>query len=301
MGNAAQTELLSLAEPHYLPLVAVGRRSLLTKRILSAAVVIAHFGWPAHAQLDNYVEICSDPNAAPHDVVRFCQQALDTGRLDRRAEAQVRTNLGVGYFDLDRLNDAMREYTRAIALAPDMTAAFLNRARTFQKLGRLQEAVADYDAVLRRDPRSADAYFGRGALLLRHGDPARALGDLDMAVRLEPDWTAALFNRGAANLQLGRYERAVRDFTDVIGKDPRDAGAYLNRARARQQLDPAAARADYDRAIEISPEWGDAWFARGQYWDARGDREAANGDFLRAYELGYSDPWLLRRIREISG
>ena len=62
-----------------------------------------------------------------------------------------------------------------------------------------------------------------------------------------------------------------------------------------------AATEDFDQAIALQSDWAPAFFARGQYRDQLGDREGANADFIRAHELGYPDPWLIRRIREISG
>ena len=91
------------------------------------------------------------------------------------------------------------------------------------------------------------------------------------------------------------------DFTTVINRNPDDAGAYLNRGRARAGLGHPGAGPDFDQAIALAPEWGGAWFVRGRYRDRQGQRDAANGDFIRAYELGYPDPWLQKRIREISG
>jgi len=52
---------------------------------------------PASAQLETFIEICGSAKAHPSEVVKFCQRALDTGRLDERAAAQVRANMGVGF------------------------------------------------------------------------------------------------------------------------------------------------------------------------------------------------------------
>ena len=254
----------------------------------------------AGATLENSVKICGDPLASPRDVVWFCSKALETGKLKTRAEAQVRLNMGVGHFDLGNFQAAEREYSQALALAPDITEGYLNRARVRERLGMLNEALADYDEVLRRKPGAADAYLGRGTLLVSHGDPARAIADLSQAIRLRPTLTAAHYNRGVAHRQVGDNARAADDFSSVIRLNGSDAAAYLNRGEARAALNQRGALADFDQAIRLQPEWSVAWFARGRYWDAQGNREAANADFLRADELGYSDPWLIQRIREIS-
>ncbi len=100
---------------------------------------------------------------------------------------------------------------------------------------------------------------------------------------------------------MGQYQLAEADFSDVIGRNPRDAGAYLNRGRARAALGKKKAFNDLDRAVALQPEWGQAWFIRGRYREEQGDVEGANTDYLRAYQLGHSDPWLIQRVRELSG
>ena len=86
----------------------------------------------------------------------------------------------------------------------------------------------------------------------------------------------------------------------MIRRNAKDAGAYLYRAQSRAGLNDSGAAEDFDMAIELAGEWSLAWFVRGRYRDRLGDREGANADFLRANELGHSDPWLIERVREIS-
>lgn len=256
-------------------------------------------GSPASAQVQTLIDVCGSIDATPQDVVKFCQRAIESGKLKPRTEAQVRANLGVGLFELGNYSAALGEYKKALAIAPDLIGIYLNRARTYERLGRLRDAAADYATVLARDPRAADAHLGRGAMLLANGDPGRSLDDFAAAIRLQPTWVSPYFNRGMAHLQLGMWRQAEADFSAVIARSPADAAAHLNRGRARAGAGKSDAGIDFDRALELDPEWGGAWFARGQYRDSRGNREAANSDFIRAYELGYPDPWLINRVRGI--
>jgi tetratricopeptide (TPR) repeat protein len=267
----------------------------------AALALAAGLTVPARAQLHNAVEVCGDLKAEPRDLVRFCRMALDTGKLEPLAAAQVNANLGVGYFELGRYADAVDAYTAAIADAPRMVAPYVNRARAYERLRRPDEAAADYGEAIGLDPDAADAYLGRGVLLLRHGQTQAAIEDFTAAIRTEPDWIAPRFNRGVAYLDTGAHAEAARDFAEVLRRNPEDAAAWVNRGRALAAAGDPDAKAHFDAAIRLDPEWSGAWFARGKYHDAEGAREAANADFLRAYELGYADPWLIQRVREISG
>jgi len=271
-------------------------------RKLAIGGVLLVLGACAEAgSLENIVEVCGRPSASPEDTVRFCQRALASEKLDPEAAAQVNVNLGIGYFELGHYGAAIDAYSAAIEDSPEIAAAWLNRARARERQGQLQEAVDDYAEALRLDPKAADAYLGRGALLLAHGDPKRAIDDFSRAVDLQQEWLAARYNRGLAHLALGNARDAAKDFTFVIERDEEDASAWMNRGRARAMLGETGAEGDFDRAIELEPEWGAAWFARGQYRDEQGERARADSDFLRADELGHADPFLIERVREISG
>jgi len=273
----------------------------MSRMAICLAVCLMAWAGPSKAQLQNFVSVCGDPNAPARDVVNMCQKALDTGELGPTATAQVRANLGIGFYELGQFNDAVAEYTRALSDAPRMIELFINRARAFEKLRRLNDAAADYDSALRIDRRDPEVYLNRGVMLLSNGDPGRAITDFDKVIELKPSWVSPYFNRGVALYRVGDLVRADQDFSVVIQRSAADAGAYLNRGRVRAAQGRADAGLDFDRALEIDPEWGGGWFARGQYFDSNGNREAANRDFLRAYELGYPDPWLIQRVREISG
>jgi tetratricopeptide (TPR) repeat protein len=267
----------------------------------ATVAMVAGLAMPAFAQLHNAVEICGRADAEPRDIVRFCRMALDTGKLEPLAAAQVNANLGVGYFELGRYDDAVAAYTASIAGAPQMVAPYVNRARAYERLRRPDEAAADYGQAIALDADAADAYLGRGVLMLRHGEAGRAIDDFRAALRVEPDWIAPRFNLGVALLNTGSHAEAAKQFAEVLRRNEKDAAAWMNRGRALAAMGDPDAGAHFDAAIRLDPEWSGAWFARGQFHDQQAAREAANADFLRAYELGYADPWLIQRVREISG
>ncbi len=61
-------------------------------------------------------------------------------------------NRGVAYGDKGLYDQAIADYTQAIALKPDYAAAYDNRGWSYEKKGARDQAVADYRAALRLDP-----------------------------------------------------------------------------------------------------------------------------------------------------
>lgn len=65
--------------------------------------------------------------------------------------------------------DAIADYTQAIALQPGHCRALYNRAFSYDRLGHAEEAVADYTCALKLEPGNATALHNRGSLFERLG------------------------------------------------------------------------------------------------------------------------------------
>ncbi len=127
------------------------------------------------------------------------------------------------------------------------------------------ENDARYDAVCTMaldtefmKPRDrAGTYVNRGVLKLRRASYQDATRDFNQAVRLQPEMGEAYVNRGAAAIGQKRYADSLSDINRALElgvSEPEKA--YYNRALAHEGLDdPKAAYFDYQKAIEIAPEW----------------------------------------------
>lgn len=277
------------------------------RHLRGAAAALALAALPAvgaAGPLENMVEICADPDRSPAEALKFCQNAMEHRSMDRQppgVRARVLLNAGIAAYELGRFSEAADSHTRALDNDPTLGAAHAGRARAYERMGRRADALADYNAAVRYSPNDANVFLGRGVLRLAERDVRGALEDFDRAVQLEPDWTAPYYNRGVALSLLGEFARAERDFSTVLSRHPDDAQALVNRGKARTALGDRGAGADFDQALRLRPEWGAGWYARAEYFDMIGQREAANADYLRAYQLGHSDPKLIERVQGLGG
>jgi tetratricopeptide (TPR) repeat protein len=103
----------------------------------------------------------------------------------------------------------------------------------------------------------AGTFVNRGVMKLRRANYDAAVIDFNQAVRIRPDMGESYVNRGAAAIGQRRYAEGMDDLNKGIqlGVDE-PAKAYYNRALAYEGLDdPKAAYFDYQKALELSPEW----------------------------------------------
>ena len=103
----------------------------------------------------------------------------------------------------------------------------------------------------------AGTYVNRGVLKLRRKEFASASYDFNRAVITKPDLGEAYVNRGAAAVGAKRYADGLADLNKAIAlgiEEPEKA--YFNRALAYEGLDDLkAAYFDYQKAVELSPQW----------------------------------------------
>jgi tetratricopeptide (TPR) repeat protein len=88
--------------------------------------------------------------------------------------------------------------------------------------GDCAAAVADYTRSIALDPQVAEVYNNRAYTYMAQHNYALALPDLDRALQLRPDYVNALMNRGDIHNYYYAidYKLAVADYDRVLQLDP---------------------------------------------------------------------------------
>ena len=103
----------------------------------------------------------------------------------------------------------------------------------------------------------AGTFVNRGIIKMRRGEMAAALSDFDLAIHYKPQLGEIYVNRGAALVGEHRYADGLADLNKGLKLGVEEpAKAYYNRALAYEGLDDVkSAYFDYQKAVELSPEW----------------------------------------------
>jgi protein O-GlcNAc transferase len=173
-------------------------------------------------------------------------------------------NRGLGLETLQRFAEALENYDRALSIVPDYAEAWLNRGNALQRLDRWAEALESYDRALALRPDYAEISMSRGIVLQQLGRLAEALESYDRALAVRPDFAEALLNRGNTLQHLGRFAEALESYDRALGVTPDHVEALFNRSAALEQLGRFAEALDnYDRVLALKPDFADALLNRG--------------------------------------
>ena len=105
--------------------------------------------------------------------------------------------------------------------------------------------------------------------------------------------------RGIVFALAGLYEQAITEFNKAIELDPEYAEAYNNRGNAywnKGNFDRAIA--DYDKAIELDPEYAEAYSNRGFVYYLKGELTKAISDLEKCLELS-DDPRVIAKAQQL--
>ncbi len=134
---------------------------------------------------------------------------------------------------------------------------------------------------------NAKELFELGMEHARKRDFLLAKNYFDRAILKDSMLVDAIFRRGLVYDNMGLTHEAIEDYTKAIGIEAR-AVFYNNRAINKAILGFFNdAINDYDEALKLRPDYGDAFINRGYALAEIGRLEEACSDFLKAQQLGH--------------
>jgi len=176
----------------------------------------------------------------------------------RPEQCAARVNLARAYRDQNRLSDAALEIDAAVRLHPDLPWVYRARGQLRLKEGNLDAALLDFEEAIRREPAEAssttlaDEYVECGRIRHQQGRFADALTAYDRALRILPDYAVAHYLRGMSLLKLRRPKDARAAFDECLRVESDYGDGYRGRGQAQVQMgDYAGAVEDYTRAVHL--------------------------------------------------
>jgi tetratricopeptide (TPR) repeat protein len=155
---------------------------------------------------------------------------------------------------LRRYDEALADLNKVLDLVPDLVDARVDRGEVYELTGRYAEALDDLNHALESAPDNAKGAAERGETYRLMGQPENALADFNRAIELDPDYDYAIACRGYTYLALGRHKEALSDFSRAIELDPE----YTFPLTGRIQVYKALGRhddvlSDLGKVIDLTP------------------------------------------------
>jgi serine/threonine protein kinase/tetratricopeptide (TPR) repeat protein len=230
------------------------------------------------------------------------RKAWDKAEADLQAAIQLDDQrwqafetLAQAYARQDRSDEAMGQFTRAIALRPDW--APLYRARAGVNLDRKDQsqehraaALADLERAIRLEPAGSSVlaldHTRCARLLHQEGREDAALAACDAALKIDPGYMDAHRVRVDVLRKLKRYEEVISSCDTLVMRGKPSPELYEFRGLAKEKLrDYQGAIEDQTLAIAMDPGNAASRAKRGALYLVTDAPRSALRDFDKAIEL----------------
>ncbi len=193
----------------------------------------------------------------------------------------------------NRYAQAVAAFDRALQTMPLRADLHLHRGEVLRAMGSLDSALASFDTAARLDTSLGAAHRYRGELLAASGDQHEAALAYERAVRIDPADVTALVGQAEALRRLERFDAATAALQQALSRSPRNSRAhYILASVAEAGGDEhlaASARQNFQRLTEARRH-----FDQGQVYARRGQFDEADDELSRAIEVDpeFADAWL---------
>lgn len=221
-----------------------------------------------------------------------------------QSDLEIVFNKGVTALQGELYGEAEKYFSEVIDLGIEgegRKMAYIYQGFALNGQERYAGAIMSFTTAIAIDPLDARTFIDRGLAHARNDDILSASSDFKQAIVLDksgPSGAAAYAHLASLNSTSGNYAEAITYLDEYLKLAPDDSDGFFRRGYAKGMLmDIDGSILDYDKAIQIRPDFREAFANRGVQKVNRipvTERKAVDGpclkepcvDLLKAKALG---------------
>lgn len=268
-----------------------------TKIMLEPKFVLTYYEKPYEVQRPVYFSKAVDKI---NDALALAWKLRITNSEAPLNELQVQTHFG-----------SINHYAGLIDKSPEKASLYVGRGIDFMLVQDFSDAIDDFNKALDLQPDAMIAYFARAVVRTKQLEATPQSNELtsrqvnsSLEMNLSANNNYFDAKKEAAKLpevnpRSLAYDAILRDYDKVIEVNPDFFYAYYNRAEIYSiEKNYRAAINDYTEAVKHEPQFAEAYFNRGLAHLAIGEITQGLDDLRKAGELGIVESYsIIKRMR----
>jgi tetratricopeptide (TPR) repeat protein len=241
----------------------------------------------AQAAFAGMTQDLSDCTAADRKTsAAACTRVINSGRLPESQFYIGYYNRAWSHFSQGDYDKSLADFDKSLSYNSTYADTYYSRAVVQHELGDRTKSLADLDKYLDLKGEVSVAYFKRAHLFRRRGDLERAYTEVRRAADLDPNDRKVQVLRALILSDKGDQRWAREDANNVLAAKPDDAGALYARALiSYRESELAKAADDAESVIKQKKDFTAAHTLLGRIREQQGDKEAARASFERALDI----------------
>jgi tetratricopeptide (TPR) repeat protein len=173
-------------------------------------------------------------------------------------------NQGNTLIQLQRYQEALATYEKAIDIKPDYPQALYGQGKALFQLKKYQESLIAYDQAIQIQPNYLEAWTNRGFVLVRLKRYSEAIATVDKALQLKNDEPQVWQLKGDIFIKISQYNDAIKAYEQAINFQADNPELWYKKGLAFQNLKQyEEAITAYKKTVELKPDHESAWYNLG--------------------------------------
>ena len=173
-------------------------------------------------------------------------------------------NQGNTLIQLQRYQEALATYEKAIDIKPDYPQALYGKGKALFQLKKYQESLIAYDQAIQIQPNYLEAWTNRGFVLVRLKRYSEAIATVDKALQLKNDEPQVWQLKGDIFIKISQYNDAIKAYEQAINFQADNPELWYKKGLAFQNLKQyEEAITAYKKTVELKPDHESAWYNLG--------------------------------------
>jgi len=132
---------------------------------------------------------------------------------------------GIMEFYEGKFESAIENFNKSLELNKDFSVTYFFRGASYHSIGEYDEAMLDYTKAIALDPKMTDAYYNRAKVILsrkdiQNPDIKKAIKDLEKSLELDNNFADALYAMAAAYKKLEDYHKCLEYIEKLLQISP---------------------------------------------------------------------------------
>jgi tetratricopeptide (TPR) repeat protein len=169
----------------------------------------------------------------------------------------------------ETLDATLAALNQAIVERPNDPQVFADRAKYYREQNNFALALDDFNRALKIDSLNSTLVYERGELYFAFQQFDLARVDYEKCIRITPNSTDCLLKLGEIQIHLRNYMRAIELINTALRENEQLPYAYYMKGRIYKETgDTLLAASSYQTAIEVNPDYYDAYIEIGLLYTA---------------------------------
>lgn len=169
---------------------------------------------------------------------------------------------------------------KALKIDPNLARGYYQKGSIYRESGDTAKAISSLETAIEQDNKFEDAFYDIGIIYAARKNPI-ALEYYESVIRVNPYNENVQYARAKLLQDIGRTDDAIKEYETILTKNKSCDNCCYNIGAIYLEVkkDNKKALEYFTKAIEINPNYVEAYFARGYTYSKLKDKESAKADY----------------------